>query len=552
MAGNEKTLYIEICQDKKAKEKLTKGINLVADIIKTTLGPKGRNVIVKETPYFKPRSKNDGHYIARGIKHKDHTINAGCDLMKENCANTNDRVGDGTSSTAKLSQVIIQEGFKEIESGKNPVDIKRELNEDLKNILEHLNKISKPLKTMDEIEHVATISGNNDKDIGQAIRQVKEQIGREAAIITERHDKNEIKVKCVKGIYFKEGYGKKKAFISNQRKGLCEMEGTEDDPVYILCYDSELSDINELNTFLTKIGKILDEKQTAINFKLLIITKIADENSLPVNFLAGQNKDKLEGKVEQHQTPEGIKNIAVGFRNAAIESPRCVGYQPDVLEDIALATGGILVGDKSANRLRDVDPLLVLGKAKSVTISMDETMIIGGFGDQQKIKAHLDGLEKELKELTKDNEREAMQNRIDILGSGIGILKVGGITKPEAKDRELRVEDAKLATKAAIAEGISVGGGNTYYQLSKIAKTNILKKACLSIPEQIAKNTGVKFDKIKTKDNFGFNALTGKYNNLIEAGVIDATKVIRVSLENAVSFGGMILTTDSTIIAYEE
>jgi len=210
------------------------------------------------------------------------------------------------------------------------------------------------------------------------------------------------------------------------------------------------------------------------------------------------------------------------------------------------------VGEKAANRLRDADPSLVLGKAKKVIISMDSTIIIGGAGEQQKISKHVDMLKEELKKNKKDNERQALQNRINILGSGIGIIKAGGITNVEAKERELRLEDAILATKAAIEEGICVGGGNTFYQLAQAAKTKIMKEACLSIPKQVAKNAGRDFKSISTKKDFGFNANTGKVENLMEAGVVDATKVIRVALENAVSFASLLLTTSASIIVYEK
>lgn len=536
----------KIHQGKIAQEKLTKGINIVADIIKQTLCPKGKNVIVRQSSYLQPRSMNDGHYIAQNIQSDDPTINAGMDMIKQICANTNDRVGDGTTTTAILCQELINGGFKEIAKGKNPIDIKNEINQEAKNAIAHLKSISKPLKTLDDIENIATISGNNDKDIGQAIRKIKEKLGWEAPIITERHDKTELDVKCVKGLYLKEGYRECRAFVDNFNKKTAELKGGLDDKVKVLCLDEEMNDINDMQAFIAKVSQEYQEKQKPTkDFKILIIAKEASPEAAPVAFMAMNNTAILQNQMSTEGAP-------IGFRNCIIEAPRSMGYQPDILEDIALATNAQVVGQRTGLRLRDVKPSQVLGQADKIIVNRETTIIIGGLGDKDRIKKHINGLEDDLKQERLKEKKESLEARINMLGAGIGIIKAGGITTVEAKERELRLEDAILAVKAAIEEGLVVGGGNAYYQIANNINSNILKNACLAVPKQIAVNSGKEYNADKVDGNIGFNALTGEYEDLIKAGIIDATKVVRVALENAVSFSSLLLTTSASIIEYEE
>ncbi len=549
--GATPTIRKKIHKGKKAQDKLVEGINIVADIIKETLCPKGRNVIVREAPFLQPRSMNDGHYIAQNIQSDDPTINAGIDMVKQICANTNDRVGDGTTTTAILCQALIKEGFKEIEGGKNPIDIKNEINDNLKVALAHLKSISKPLKTLDDIENIATISGNNDRAIGKAIRGIKEMLGWGAPIITEQHDKTELKVECIKGLYFTEGYGEAKGFVSNIPKRTAELVGSKDEKVYVLCYDEEMNDINEVQSFITNLQTIANEQKLDMSaFKLLVICKVAPLTSQAVEFFANNSKLKIMNKVDKNGAP-------LGFRNIVIEAPRTFGFQPDILEDIAIATKATVVGGKSGTRLRDVKPLEILGTAEKVIIGRKSTVIIGGGGDKPTIDQHIKSLKNELAIERMKEKKMSLEKRINMLGSGIGIIKAGGITAVEAKERELRLEDAILATKAAIEEGIVVGGGNAFWQIACKVKSKILQNACKSIPTQILLNSGKKpndgtYSFMSIKKDYGFNALTGKYEDLTKAGVIDATKVVRVALENAVSFSSLLLTTSASIIDYED
>lgn len=548
------TIHKKIHQDKKAQEKLRQGIDLVADIIKQTLCPKGRNVVVQEQMYLNPRSMNDGYYIARNIEHDDPTINAGAAMMKQICAKTNEVVGDGTTTTAILAQALIKEGFKAIEgttseSGRNPVDVKNEINSELNNALAHLKSISKPLETIEDIEHIACISGNNDKEIGKVIRDIKDKLGWPAPIITERHDKTKIEFECIKGIYLQEGYQRARAFVDNFEKKTAELKGTKDNPVRVLCLDDELIDINEVQTFMTRIKQELIEDKKApternplIDYKLLVIVKSADVESAPIALLAMNNTAKMK-----NQSQDGV---GIGFRNVVIEAPRHVGYQPDVLDDIALATNAVVVGQRHGTKLSEVSPRAVLGTAKKVIVHKETTVIIGGGGERKTIDRHVKGLQGDLKKTRMKEQKDSLEARINMLSTGIGIVKAGGVTNVEAKERELRLEDAILATKAAIEEGIVVGGGQVFESIAREVKSNIFKEACAEIPLQILKNSGR--DGADTAINLGFNALTGEYEDLIKAGVIDATKVIRVALENAVSFSSLLLTTSASIIIYEK
>ncbi len=521
---------------KDARLKLKQGIDLVADVIKETLGPKGRNVIVKNLGPLPPRSMNDGYYIADHIQHDDALVNAGVDMVKEICKKTNDVAGDGTTSTAILSQRLIDNGLKEVERGRNPIDIKRELNEDLKGVLAELKKLSKPIKDDIDVKHIAMIAGNNDEEIGKALQDIYLKVGKNASILVEKSNDSAVRTETIKGIYFDTGFGEARAFVNNPVNMTAEYKD-----VSILCVNEKLEYVDDIAPFLEKLltGKAGWET------RLLIIANELPARMDACNVLAENNRAAL-----LRLTSEGKQQ---GFFVVGVQAPEYAATREEILDDIAVATGGVCVSKLNGLTLKDANPSKVLGRADKVVVSTNTTTIIGGNAKQEELEKRISMIKGEISQLHVNAKitREKFEKRLQTISAGVAIIHAGGATEVESKERHLRIEDAVLATKSAIDEGYCVGGGFTYYQLSKIAKTNLLKDACLSIVEQIAENSGKNqtevIQKIEEK-KVGYNALTDKYEDLFKAGVIDSTKVIRVALENAVSLASLFLTTSSAVI----
>ena len=535
-----------ILQGKDARSKLKEGVDLVADIIKTTLGPKGRNVIVKNLGPLPPRSMNDGYYIADHIQHDDPFINAGVDMVKEICKKTNDIAGDGTTTTAVLAQRLIDNGLKEVEKGRNPVDIKKELELDLVNIKEELKKLSKPIETNADIRNIATISGNNDEKIGEALEKIYEKVGKNSAIMVEKSGDSEIRTETIKGIYFDTGFGEAKAFVNNAAKMVAEYKD-----IKVLCVDEALEYVDDIAPFIEKLINQYSEKgKTSWDLRLLIIANEIPTKMDAMAVLAENNKAALLRQVDENKNP-------AGFYCVAIQAPEFGPTRSEILEDIAIATGGVCISKVNGLKLRDADPNKVLGNAEKVIVTTNTTTIVGGTADKQILEDRIKMLQGEIDQLhvNAKTTREKLEKRLQVISSGVGIIFAGGSTEMESKERHLRIEDAVLAVKSAVEEGVSVGGGLTYLKLSKLAKTNILKEACQAVIEQVADNAGQdpmevinNLDNNKLSYNIGFNALNGIFENLEKAGVIDSTKVIRVALENAVSLTSLFLTTSSCVI----
>lgn len=526
--------------NKKARLKLQEGVNIVADIIKETLGPKGRNVIVKKLGPLAPRSMNDGYYIADYIEHKDPIINAGIDMVKEICKKTNDVAGDGTTSTAILAQSLIEEGLKDVEKGKNPIDIKKLIEEDLIYLVDELKKQSKEIKDSKDICDIATISGNNDKEVGEAIKEIYDKVGKNAAITVEKSSESKIRIETVKGIYFQNGFEEAKGFVNNIRNTTAEYKN-----VKVLCVDEKLEYLDDIEQFLTRLLNVYRGWDT----RLLIIAQEIPYQMDVAHILC----DNLKAALLKQKTPNGEET---GFFNIPVQAPDFGPVRQEMLEDIAIATGGTCVSKMNGLKLKDIEVEQIpdiLGNADKCIVNTNSTVILGGKANKERLDERISILKGEIKQLPVNAKvtREKLEKRLQIISSGVGIIHAGGATEMESKERHLRLEDAILAVKSALAEGVSIGGGYTYLQLSKIAKTKYLKNACKAIAEQVASNAGKNPDEIINNSlnrNLGYNALTDKYENLDKTGVIDSTKVIRVALQNAVSLTSLFLTTSSAVI----
>jgi chaperonin GroEL len=518
---------------------LKKGIDIVAETIKPTLGAKSYNVIVQDNEDSPPRSMNDGYYIADSLADDDVTVNAGIRLMRDICKRTNDKVGDGTTSTAVITQAIINSGEEAVKNGKHPVEVKKEIEDDFELCKRELNNLKKDIKG-DDILNVATIASNNDKEIGQSIANIYNKLGNSAAIMVEKSAEDKIKEEIVEGIYFDTGYGEARAFINNPRKMTAEHED-----VKVLCLDFGAGNIDWIMTFINKIMiKLSEEKRPSWDLKLLIICREFSFEGQVYPFLA-HNTTLFDQKAV------GEKGNPLGFGAVAIEAPHSYGNQSDIIEDIAIATGAKVVGDRTGLFLKDAD-INVLGSAKKIEVGRNKTIIIGGQGDKTELDIYLMKLKGQLKEC-KQEYREGLEKRINSLESGVGILKIGGTTDIERTERSIRVEDAILATKAAIESGVVIGGGVIYNQLAEKCKNDYLKIACKSIGKQIQLNAGVKEENLKeNKGKIGFNALTNTWEDLEKAGVIEPVNVVKTVLENAVSFSTLFLTTCASSIAKSE
>lgn len=521
-----------------ARLKLKNGIDIVADYTKLTLGPKGRNVAFNKIGPLPTRVINDGVSIAQEIKDDDPFVQAGIEMVQEICRKTNDLAGDGTTQTALLAQAITEEGQKRLLAKINPMDIKRELEVDLKLLLVELGKMSNKVTKVEDVRNIATISGNNDEEIGNAIAEIVEKVGMNASIIIERGADSQMKTETVKGIYFDRGY-KVPAFINNLSKMIAEYN----DPHIIVAkevlrFDDEISPFFEA---LTQYNA--DHPENYIDNIVLICRQI---EGAALMSLASTNRSILMGQ-------EGLHVLVV-------EAPSVGPDQDEILEDIAKVTGAKVMGKETQYDFVNFKPenlLEVFGSCERFMSNSKTTTIIGGSGDKHEVEEHIAALKQQKAEL-RDSEkvtREKMQKRIDMLESGIGIIYTGGSTEIEIRDRALRLEDAALASKSAITDGFVAGGGFTYLLLSKVAQSPILREALLSVTKQVANNAGVVPEMVVTKclaENIGWNARTNTYEDLLKAGVIDATLVLKNALQNAVSLAVMFLTTEALLVEYED
>ncbi|HAR96296.1 MAG TPA: chaperonin GroEL [Deltaproteobacteria bacterium] len=519
----------EILYDQKARECMLKGVNTLADAVKVTLGPKGRNVILEKS-FGSPTVTKDGVTVAKEVELEDKFENMGAQMVKEVASKTSDVAGDGTTTATVLAQAIFKEGAKLVAAGHNPMELKRGIDKAVATVIDELKKMSKPTKDQKEIAQVGTISANNDETIGNIIAEAMGKVGKEGVITVEEAKSMETHLDIVEGMQFDKGY-LSPYFVTNPEK----MEAILEDPV-ILINEKKISTMKDLLPILEQVAK------TGRN--LLIIAEDIEGEALATLVV-----NKLRGTLKV----------------AAVKAPGFGDRRKAMLEDIAILTGGQVVSEELGIKLDSIS-LKDLGSAKRVAIDKDNTTIVDGAGDKKDIEARVKQIRTQIEETTSDYDREKLQERLAKLVGGVAVINVGAATETEMKEKKARVEDALNATKAAVEEGIIPGGGVAFIrslasldQLQVQAEgerkfgVQIIKKALEEPMRWIAQNAGhdgsIIIEKVKNaKDNFGFDA--GKevfVDDMMEAGIIDPTKVARSALQNAASVAALLLTTDAMI-----
>ena len=517
----------EITFDTPARDRIKRGVDKLADAVKVTLGPKGRNVIL-DKKFGAPTVTKDGVTVAKDIELKDAIENMGAQLVKEVASKTADAAGDGTTTATVLTQAIYAHGIKNVAAGANPMDLKRGIDKAVDLIIENLRKQSKNIKGSQEITQVATISSNNDEEIGKMISLAMDKVGKDGVITVEEAKGTETEVKTVEGMQFDRGY-LSPYFVTNTEK----MEADLDNP-YILIYDKKVSSMKELLPIL---------EATAQTGKPLLI--IAEE---------------VEGEALATLV---VNKIRGALRVAAVKAPGFGDRRKAMLEDIAILTGGKVISEETGMKLEDAK-MEFLGRAEKVNIDKDNTTIVNGAGKKAEINGRINQIKAQIETTTSDYDREKLQERLAKLSGGVAILYIGAATEVEMKEKKDRVDDALHATRAAVQEGIIPGGGVAYIRaidgLKSIATdnedqetgVNIIRLALESPLRTIAENAGqegsVVVNKVREgKKDYGYNASENKYEEFFSAGIIDPTKVARLALENAASIAGLLLTTEAVV-----
>jgi chaperonin GroEL len=510
-----------------ARHKLLAGVNILADAVKVTLGPKGRNVVL-ERSFGAPTVTKDGVSVAKEIELKDKFENMGAQMVKEVASKTSDVAGDGTTTATVLAQSIVKEGMKFVASGMNPMDLKRGIDKAVIAVVEELKKLSKPCTTSKEIAQVGAISANADEAIGKIISDAMDKVGKEGVITVEDGKGLQNELEVVEGMQFDRGY-LSPYFINNAEKQISVLE----DP-YILLHDKKISNIRELLPILEQVAK---------SGKPLLI--IAEE---------------VEGEALATLVVNNLRGI---LKTSAVKAPGFGDRRKAMLEDIAILTGGQVIAEEVGLTLEKAG-LKDLGRAKRVEVAKEETTIIDGAGDPKAIEARVKNIRTQIDEATSDYDKEKLQERVAKLAGGVAVIKVGAATEVEMKEKKARVEDALHATRAAVEEGIVAGGGVAYIRaraaLDKIKGENpdqeagikIIRRALEEPLRMIVANAGaepsVVMNKItEGKGNFGFNAQTEQFGDMVEMGVLDPTKVSRTALQNAASVAGLLLTTEAMV-----
>lgn len=514
--------------DIEARNKMKKGVDTLSDAVKVTLGPKGRNVVI-ERKFGAPSVTKDGVTVAKEIELEDPIENMGAQMVKEVASKTADIAGDGTTTATVLAQAIISEGLKNVAAGANPMDLKRGIDKAVTVVVENLRKQSEVIgNDTKKIMQVASISANNDINIGELIAEAMRKVGKEGVITVEEAKGTDTTVEVVEGMQFDRGYTSA-YFVTNSEK----MEAELSNP-YILIYDKKISTMKDILHILEKVAQT--------GRPLLIIAEDLEGEALATLVV-----NKLRGTIKV----------------AAVKAPGFGDRRKEMLQDLAVLTAGIVISEEQGFKLENAD-LTYLGTAESVTIDKDNTTIVGGKGKKADITARVNQIKAQVETTTSDYDKEKLQERLAKLAGGVAVLYVGAATEVEMKEKKDRVDDALHATRAAVEEGIVPGGGVAYVRasdsLAKLTGVNedettgiaIVRRAIEEPLRTIVENAGhegsVVINKIKEgKGDFGFNARTDKYENLFKAGVIDPTKVSRVALENAASIAGMMLTTECVI-----
>ena len=517
----------EILFDAQAREKLSRGVDKLANAVKVTLGPKGRNVVLEKS-FGSPVITKDGVTVAKQIELEDKFENMGAQMVREVASKTNDIAGDGTTTATVLAQAIYREGVKLVAAGRNPMAIKRGIDKAVEAVTKELGNIAKPTRDQKEIAQVGTISANSDTTIGNIIAEAMAKVGKEGVITVEEAKGLETTLDVVEGMKFDRGY-LSPYFVTNAEKMVCEL----DNP-FILCNEKKISTMKDMLPVLEQVAKV--------NRPLLIIAEDVEGEALATLVV-----NKLRGALQV----------------VAVKAPGFGERRKAMLEDIAILTGGEAVFEDRGIKLENIS-LSSLGTAKRVVIDKENTTIVDGAGKADDIKARVKQIRAQIEETSSDYDREKLQERLAKLVGGVAVIHVGAATETEMKEKKDRVEDALNATRAAVAEGVIPGGGTAFVRAVKVlddikpadddelAGLNIVRRALEEPLRMIATNAGhegsVVVEKVREgKDGFGFNAATGEYEDLIKAGVIDPKMVARVALEKAASVASLLLTTECAI-----
>ncbi len=514
-----------------ARQSILQGINKIADAVKVTLGPCGRNVVISKT-FGSPTITKDGVTVAKEIDFKDKYENIGAQMIKEVANKTHDLAGDGTTTATVLAQAIYREGLKQVTAGNNPMDIKRGIDKAVAAVVERLKKISKPIKNEKEISFIASIAANNDERIGELISEAIKKVGNEGVITVEEGKSADTVLEVVEGMQFDRGY-LSPYFITDAEKMQVELE----EP-YILIYEKKISAVPDI----------------------LQLLQTCAQQGKPILVIA----EEVEGEALATLVVNKIKGV---LKCAAVKAPGYGDRRKAMLEDIAVLTGGRMIAEETGIKLENVK-LKDLGRAKKVIITKENTTIIEGAGSKADIRGRIAQIKKQIEETKSDYDREKLQERVAKLSGGVAVIKAGAPTESAMKELKARIEDAINATKAAIEEGVIPGGGIAYLKClgaiddlklegDQLVGAQIVKRALEEPIRLIVSNAGFEASTIvqkvkESKNNIGFNALKEKLEDLEEAGVIDATKVARVALQNAASIASLLITTDAVVTEMPE
>lgn len=510
-----------------ARTKLKKGVDQLADAVKVTLGPKGRNVVI-DKKFGAPTVTKDGVTVAKEIELEDPIENMGAQMVREVASKTSDVAGDGTTTATVLAQAIFAEGLKNVTAGANPMDLKRGIDLAVEAVVNNLKKLSKPVETSQEIQQVGAISANNDQSIGKIIAEAMDKVGKDGVITVEEAKGTETTLEVVEGMQFDRGY-LSPYFVTNADT----MEAILEDP-YILIHDKKISAMKDLLPILEKVAQS--------GRSLLIIAEEVEGEALATLVV-----NKLRGTL----------------RVCAVKAPGFGDRRKAMLEDIAILTGGTVISEEKGFKLENAQ-LSYLGQAARIVVDKDNTTIVEGKGKREEIKKRINEIKVQIEKTTSDYDREKLQERMAKLSGGVAVLKVGAATEVEMKEKKARVEDALHATRAAVEEGIVPGGGVAYIRAmenldvkaendDQRTGVEIVKKALEAPIRHIAENAGwegsVVLQRVKDgKDDFGFNANSEQFENLMKSGVIDPTKVARIALQNAASVASMLITTEAVVV----
>ena len=510
-----------------ARKKLANGVNILANAVKTTLGPKGRNVVLDKS-FGAPTVTKDGVSVAKEIELKDKFENMGAQMVKEVASQTSDIAGDGTTTATVVAQAILKEGLKCVAAGMNPMDLKRGIDKAVSVAVEGLQKMSKPCTDQNAIEQVGTISANSDKDIGSIIAEAMDKVGKEGVITVEEGQSLDNELDVVEGMQFDRGY-LSPYFATNQQTMASEL----DDP-YVLLFDKKITNIKDMLPVLEGVAK----------------------SSKPLLIIA----EDVEGEALATLVVNSIRGVV---KVVAVKAPGFGDRRKAMLEDIAILTGGTVISEEVGLSLEKAE-LKDLGTAKKVTVNKENTTIIDGGGDKTAIEGRVTQIRAQIEEATSDYDKEKMQERVAKLAGGVAVIKVGAATEVEMKEKKARVEDALHATRAAVEEGVVAGGGVAMIRarkaLEKLEGDNsdqtqgiaIATQAMQEPLRQIVTNAGQEGSVIlakveEGKDSFGYNASTGEFGDMLEMGILDPTKVTRTALQNAASIAGLMITTEAMV-----